>query len=338
MILSTKAKDITGQKFNKLTVLSFAGVNKYRNALWLCLCECGKNKIISGCDLRKGHSKSCGCNQEAHDLSSQQFGKLTVLYKNHINKTKKNTTHYWYCICECGNNKIVDSGSLLSGNVKSCGCIYRSVLIGNKYGYLTVIKNLGRINDIQTYNCLCQCGAIISIPGSNLTSGNSKSCGCIRRYNFLHQRFGKLTVISRNKIDGKFYWKCQCDCGNIIYRESYVLRTGHIRSCGCLLRSSKQNKENINKINKNLSRSGFSKQYNLWRKNILVRDGYQCVLCKSIDKLHVHHLNSYSQYEEERFLIENGTVLCEDCHVKFHKKYGQITTKEMFEEYRNDKM
>ena len=53
--------DLTGQQFGKLTVLKRAGSNKHYNALWLCQCECGNQKIISSSALRKGDSNSCGC-------------------------------------------------------------------------------------------------------------------------------------------------------------------------------------------------------------------------------------------------------------------------------------
>lgn len=54
-------KDLSGQKFGRLTVLSFAGQGKYHNSLWLCKCECGNTKVISGNSLVQGATKSCGC-------------------------------------------------------------------------------------------------------------------------------------------------------------------------------------------------------------------------------------------------------------------------------------
>lgn len=54
-------KDLTGQKFGKLTVLERAGSNKHKTALWLCECICGTKKIIPSSALIKGESKSCGC-------------------------------------------------------------------------------------------------------------------------------------------------------------------------------------------------------------------------------------------------------------------------------------
>jgi hypothetical protein len=66
------ATDLTGQKFNKLTVISKAE-SKYNGhskmSMWLCRCECGQTKIVAGCSLRSKNTKSCGkCpNRKAHN-------------------------------------------------------------------------------------------------------------------------------------------------------------------------------------------------------------------------------------------------------------------------------
>ena len=53
-------------------------------------------------------------------------------------------------------------------------------LTGKKFGRLTVIKRAesDKENRVQ-YLCECECGNIKIIRGSSLTSGNTKSCGCI---------------------------------------------------------------------------------------------------------------------------------------------------------------
>ena len=63
------------------------------------------------------------------------------------------------------------------------------------------------------------------------------------------QRFGKLFVLERdfeyqkkNNYD-KPYWKCVCDCGNIVIVNGKSLRSGATKSCGCL---SKEQAKNIN--------------------------------------------------------------------------------------------
>jgi len=49
------------------------------------------------------------------------------------------------------------------------------------------------------------------------------------------QRFGKLTVLSLNKGGNHSYWDCVCDCGKKIIARSSHLRSGGIKSCGCLI-------------------------------------------------------------------------------------------------------
>lgn len=56
-----KSKDLTGQRFGRLTVLSEYGRDKSRSILWLCKCECGKEHIVTGSNLRNKQVKSCGC-------------------------------------------------------------------------------------------------------------------------------------------------------------------------------------------------------------------------------------------------------------------------------------
>lgn len=56
-----KTKDITGQKFGRLTVLELDTNSKEKAAKWICKCECGAIISTRGSSLRSGHTKSCGC-------------------------------------------------------------------------------------------------------------------------------------------------------------------------------------------------------------------------------------------------------------------------------------
>src|SRR6266446_860350 len=55
--------DLTGQTFVHLKVLASAGCGPPddRAWRWLCLCDCGIEKVISGASLRAGNATSCGC-------------------------------------------------------------------------------------------------------------------------------------------------------------------------------------------------------------------------------------------------------------------------------------
>lgn len=53
--------DIEGQRFNRLTVIGFAGISKTNKKLWYAVCECERITIAEGHNLKSGHTKSCGC-------------------------------------------------------------------------------------------------------------------------------------------------------------------------------------------------------------------------------------------------------------------------------------
>jgi len=57
-----KIIDLTGQKFSRLTVISFAPTKK-KMSHWNVVCDCGTKTVVDGCNLKKGHTKSCGCLQ-----------------------------------------------------------------------------------------------------------------------------------------------------------------------------------------------------------------------------------------------------------------------------------
>lgn len=55
-----KAIELTGQRFNRLTVIKRAGTQG-KSAVWLCRCDCGNECIVQSGNLRSGHTTSCGC-------------------------------------------------------------------------------------------------------------------------------------------------------------------------------------------------------------------------------------------------------------------------------------
>lgn len=116
--------DLTGKKFNRLTVLSRAENDKYGRAQWNCFCECGKSIVVKAGNLKYGNTKGCGCLQNEprkgkRDLTGITFGKLTV-----VKRAKSNKRHsMWECLCACGNTKIAAQAYLLRGGISSCGCL-----------------------------------------------------------------------------------------------------------------------------------------------------------------------------------------------------------------------
>ncbi len=118
---------------------------------------------------------------------------------------------------------------------------------GKRYGKLIVLK---RDNDFTIpkkrknayWICQCDCGNIVSVIGSKLRNGETKSCGCLRYetknvVDIKGKKFGHLTVIKRagSTKNGVAKWICKCDCGNPNEIEvlGSNLRNGHTTSCGC---------------------------------------------------------------------------------------------------------
>ena len=86
MIFMSKLINITGKKFERLTVLERAQNNSSGRACWKCECECKNIIIVEGSKLRNGSVKSCGCLRRDRtsetcriDLTGQTIGNFTVL-------------------------------------------------------------------------------------------------------------------------------------------------------------------------------------------------------------------------------------------------------------------
>lgn len=57
-----RSPDLTGERFGRLTALEKTHKRTRGGAcIWLCRCDCGSLKEISGFSLRQGATKSCGC-------------------------------------------------------------------------------------------------------------------------------------------------------------------------------------------------------------------------------------------------------------------------------------
>lgn len=53
---------------------------------------------------------------------------------------------------------------------------------GDTFGRLTVVKKEAVSKDRHiVWGCVCQCGNSVSVPSNRLTTGNTKSCGCLVR-------------------------------------------------------------------------------------------------------------------------------------------------------------
>lgn len=126
-----KFRDITGQRFGKLKVLSPTDKRKNGYVVWECQCDCGKLYNQTGRNLLRGFSKHCGCEKrdishmKFRDITNQKFNRLTALYPT-IKRTSGGSI-IWHCICDCGKETEVSQTALVHGRQISCGCRMREL-------------------------------------------------------------------------------------------------------------------------------------------------------------------------------------------------------------------
>lgn len=119
------------------------------------------------------------------NLIDRKFGRLRVISFGGIDDAGAR----WVCLCRCGIEKNIRSGSLKNGTTRSCGCLRKektsktgrnnlgSEIIGQRFGRLTVRRHIKK----SMWRCLCDCGKYCHVRRRSLLDGVTKSCGCLRR-------------------------------------------------------------------------------------------------------------------------------------------------------------
>lgn len=126
-----------------------------------------------------------GCRYK--DLRGLKFGRLKVI--RDVGRRRGNVL--WECKCSCGNYCQVLSAELLRPiGVRSCGCLQKEAfsklkaldLTNKKFHRLLVVEKTEKRSRGQiVWICRCDCGNIKAVISGDLTSGHTKSCGCLQK-------------------------------------------------------------------------------------------------------------------------------------------------------------
>ena len=107
------------------------------------------------------------------DSAGMKFGRLTVIRPT---MRRTGTSPYCLCRCECGVEKEISAGSLVSGQA-SCGCL-RALnwgdLVGKRFRHFTIIGKAGK----GVAQCLCNCGKRFLAKAYGIEKRGPHSCGC----------------------------------------------------------------------------------------------------------------------------------------------------------------
>ena len=130
------------------------------------------------------------------NLTGKTFGKWYVIREATIEEKQNKPGAYWLCQCNCGKQKIVNGQLLRNGQSTSCGC-----------------------------------GAAEKISKANKNKAEDLTGRIFSRLVVLERDFEAEDAHPKR---GSTYWKCQCQCGNIISTTRLNLINQSTQSCGCL--------------------------------------------------------------------------------------------------------
>ena len=173
------------------------------------------------------------------NIIGKKFGNLTVISRQGLDKSGKNST--WECLCDCGKKIIIIKTSLKRGQ-KSCGCMNpipkppprKMDLIGKKFNFLTAISWIG--GDQSYWLCKCICGKEIKIQRHDLLRNKRKSCGCIKpNHKSTIDKFLKKVLktetcwIWKGALNNHGYGQFSINYKNITsHRASWIFHKGEI--------------------------------------------------------------------------------------------------------------
>lgn len=191
--------DLTGHQYGNALVLERAPNRRVSSrttfVMWKCKCLLCNNEFVAKANnLKSGNTTSCGCNNkecvskaQLHDLVGQKFGRLTVMQRGEdlVSESKRRKTR-WICKCECGKECLVQADKLINGETKSCGCYktelaskrYTHDLTGKRFGHLVALKRVSKPGSPVLWECVCDCGNVVTVRALCLSKGITQSCGC----------------------------------------------------------------------------------------------------------------------------------------------------------------
>jgi len=148
------------------------------------------------------------------DLVGQRFGDANV--KEYVGSHPKGEGSVWKLQCKCGKEYTATTKQLNRGERQhNCGCgnqRERRDLTGRKFGRGTVIGlhciDKRRLTSYRVWKLECVCGNTYTARTSQLTSGHTRSCGCLhgqdRSYEDIPTKFMSKYLSSSKKRHLKF--------------------------------------------------------------------------------------------------------------------------------------
>jgi len=185
----------------------------------------------------------------------------------------------------------------------------RLELQGKRFGRLLVLEYAGN----YSFECMCDCGNLITAKSGSIRSGDTQSCGC------LHRERSSENMARVNKTPAMIERQRKAFTGKPLSDAAKKKVSEYQRSHRRLGADNSQWKGGITPISFAIRNST---DYADWRMGVFRRDGFRCTTCGTVNKVGnnicAHHIRSFKDFPELRMDVDNGTTLCKECHLKFH--------------------
>lgn len=167
--------DYVGQRYGRLVIKDVLDTVA-RQTRVLCLCDCGREHAALLQNIKRGLTSSCGCLRK--ELAAARINTNPAIVAARANKLPK----AWE---------------------------KRNALIGSVYGRLTVVSTVE--GDLHRCMCECACGKVVTPAYTALTSGSTKSCGCLRIYRHPEHDVGLRKLYYRYSTRQKNRWASELE-------------------------------------------------------------------------------------------------------------------------------
>lgn len=154
-----------------------------------------------------------------------------------------------------------------------------------------------------------------------------------------YTKINKLTILDefamKKNNRSKRYFKCVCDCGNVVIKDKNKVVSGYTTSCGCVRNMTRKTLGTRNKLE--YGQANFNEVYNAYKKGARLR-GYEfeltkeefkeiitkpCIYCGEEKRQHhtkrttngIFEYTGLDRYDNSKgYIIDNVVPCCTTCN------------------------
>ena len=166
---------------------------KERKVWWICECSCGNTVAVRADDLKWG-IEDCGCisDNDSYVIMIKKSAAMKAALSDMQNEERTSSINTITLdevfkksnLFEENSENVEDSKDMKDEKVgvSEMDTAVKSEkvdnMIGQKFGFLTVLEYVGIRSNLKTYRCKCDCGNEVDVAGSLLRRGKKDNCGC----------------------------------------------------------------------------------------------------------------------------------------------------------------